>query len=233
MQCFAIAVRCLITVVFLAAVVGKVATRAGFAAFVESVHALRLLPSPLVRPAALGTIAAEFAVLVLLWLPRFTVAGSMLATAMLTGLAVAIVLALRRGVRAPCRCFGASVIPLGPRHVVRNTVLAGLALSGVVAGPPASTTMRPEWVVLGAAAGALAGGLIAALDGILALFQPLDTGFARGPSGPRSAGVSSQKPNQKELSDVVRDRGRDGGGRAVRAGSGADPRRRQTAARTY
>jgi len=228
-QYFAIAVRCLIAVVFLAAVAGKVGTRARFAAFVASVHAMRLLPPSLARPVALGTIGAELAVPVLLWLPGLTVLASALAATILSGLAVAIGLALRRGVRAPCRCFGASVIPLGPRHVIRNSVLATLAIGGSVAGPLTTTAMRPELAVLSAAAGALGGGLTAMLDEIFALFQPLDTGSARVPATIGRAPA----PSQKEASDVFRDHSRAAGGSALRPEPGADARGHQTAARTH
>lgn len=45
---------------------------------------------------------------------------------------VAIVVALRRGRRVPCRCFGASAVPVGPGHLARNAVLLAAATAGAV-----------------------------------------------------------------------------------------------------
>ncbi|MFD9858077.1 MauE/DoxX family redox-associated membrane protein [Streptomyces alboflavus] len=154
---------------------------AAFAAFLASVRSLRVVPSALVRPVALTVIAGEAAVCVLLAAPArgATTAGLLVAAALLTAFTVGIAAALRRGVTAPCRCFGASSTPLGTLHLVRNAVLCALALAGALAAPTAADAPPGSALVAGVA-GLVAGALVTQLDHLLALFRPL-------PAPPRTA----------------------------------------------
>nr|WP_087887329.1 MauE/DoxX family redox-associated membrane protein [Streptomyces alboflavus] len=163
------------------------ATRSGargaaFAAFLASVRSLRVVPPALVRPVAVTVIAGEAAVCVLLAAPArgATTAGLLVAAALLAAFTVGIAAALRRGVTAPCRCFGASSTPLGTLHLVRNTVLCALALAGALAAPTAESA-PPGGALVAGGAGLVAGALVTQLDHLLALFRPL-------PATPRTAG---------------------------------------------
>ncbi|GAA2230076.1 hypothetical protein GCM10010232_15470 [Streptomyces amakusaensis] len=178
-----IGARCLLGAVFLAAVLGKVAGRGSFGAFVASVRALRVLRPGLARPVALGVLSAECAVSVLLLAPLpapAVTAGFLAAAGLLAVFAAGIVRALRRGTAAPCRCFGASAVPLGVRHLVRNAVLAAVAALGVLAalrpGPVGTVgTVDPGGAAAAVLAGLALGALTAALDDIAELFRPVRT----------------------------------------------------------
>jgi len=141
--------------VFAVSAVSKIRTRAAYAAFVASTG--RLLPagSRWVRQAALLVVVAEVAVVVLL--PVLPALGLAIAAVLLAAFTVAIAGAVRRGVTAPCRCFGSSARPLGVAQAVRNGVLAVLATggaAGAVAVPDVLAGAHPAGVAI-AALGAL------------------------------------------------------------------------------
>jgi hypothetical protein len=113
--------------VFALAVVGKLRAPEAFVASLADFGLRRAR-----RPVAYAVMAAEAAVipLVLLVAP----VGLTLAAVLLLGFAAAIITTLRRGARPSCRCFGTKSAPLRGAHVIRNLVLAALALAGLVAG---------------------------------------------------------------------------------------------------
>lgn len=166
--------RCLIGTVLLLALCGKAARRGGFGAFVSSLRGLRLLPARYARPAAVAVVAGEGAVVVALALPRQAAAawGFSLAAALLAVFTAGVGLALRRGARAPCRCFGGAAEPLGRHHLVRNVLLTGLALLGAVISAAEPPPADPAGTAVSAAAGVVLGGLVAVLDELIALFRP-------------------------------------------------------------
>jgi hypothetical protein len=82
----------------------------------------------------------------------------------------------------PCRCFGASSLPLGPWHVGRNVVLAAAATTGAAIVAPMHPA-QPAGVALAAAGGLLLGGVAATLDDIVGLFQPFENEAAGTPRG--------------------------------------------------
>ncbi|MFL6076546.1 MAG: MauE/DoxX family redox-associated membrane protein [Mycobacteriales bacterium] len=169
-----LAIRCLIGTVFAVAAVSKVAGRAAFDQFAGSVRGWPLPAALPARPVAAVVVAGEFAVCLLLGLGATTV-GYAAALVLLAGFSVAVAWALVGGVRAPCRCFGASAAPLGPRHLVRNAVLAAVAAVGLVIGVTGTvpTGRQPGGVVVAVAAGLVLGGLVAVLDDIVELFLPV------------------------------------------------------------
>ncbi|MGW4638167.1 MauE/DoxX family redox-associated membrane protein [Sphaerisporangium sp. NPDC004334] len=173
MQYVAIGIRCLIGTVFLVSSFSKVKGRDAFDAFVVSVRDMETLPSRLVRPVAFIVVCAEFSVCVTLATPGpwIVITGFAIAVGLLAAFAVGIALAVRGGVRAHCRCFGASVTPLGLRHVVRNVVLLSVAAIGAV------TTLSDGAVDGGGAvvalfAGLVLGGMVTVLDDVVELFRP-------------------------------------------------------------
>lgn len=118
-------------VVFAVSAASKLRGHASYTAFVTSTR--RLLPTRFrwARQAALLVVVAETAIV--LALPVVPVVGLAAGAALLGAFSVAIVGAVRRGVSAPCRCFGASARPLGVAQAVRNALLALFAVGGAAA----------------------------------------------------------------------------------------------------
>jgi hypothetical protein len=120
--------------VFAVSAGSKLAGRSAFAAFVASTG--RLLPDPRLSPAlvAFGVVTAELAV------PPLLVAapavGLGLAAALLLSFSVGVLVAVRRGVQAPCRCFGASAARLNRFHALRSGALAVFAVVGAAMAVP-------------------------------------------------------------------------------------------------
>ncbi|MEU4265996.1 MauE/DoxX family redox-associated membrane protein [Streptomyces sp. NPDC025273] len=168
-----IGMRCLIGAVFLISFLGKVSGPGKFAAFIKSVHGMRIVPSRAARPVARVVLAAEASVCLLLAVPAAAgaLAGFTVSAALLVSFALAITLSVRRGVRAPCRCFGASAVPLRSWHAVRNLLLTACAAGGAVAA-----TGNGQAHVGGAAlavfGGLLLGVLVTLLDDLFDLFRP-------------------------------------------------------------
>ncbi|MFD6418008.1 MauE/DoxX family redox-associated membrane protein [Streptomyces sp. NPDC060194] len=169
--------RVLLACVFLVSAGGKLRGRAAFAAFRDSLPALRLLPTALVAPAAVLTVLAESAVPLLLALPALsaTPAAALLGpaaalglVAVLTGVVLTVV---RHGATAHCLCFGASPVRYGKRHAVRNAVLASAAALTLL-GARAGGTPEPAATALCAAAGLLAAAVLITLDDLVDLFAP-------------------------------------------------------------
>ncbi|MER5768476.1 MauE/DoxX family redox-associated membrane protein [Streptomyces sp. NPDC001985] len=170
----AFACRILLIGVFLTAVAGKARSRTAFAAFERSLAGLGLLPARLSRAVAVSVIAAESATVVLL-VPAPTVPlGFALGALLLLGFSAGIALALRRGRRAPCRCFGASAAPLGPVHVVRNLLLAAAGAAGAVlvaAGPADGWPPHPGGAAIACASALVVVVLTVRLDDLTELLR--------------------------------------------------------------
>lgn len=170
--------RCLIGVVFLVSAVSKLHGGRQFREFATSLAAMRLLPARLVTPAAAAVAVTEGAVPVLLAplpVPGLAVTGFTVAAVLLAGFAVAIVMVLRQGVPASCRCFGGSgAAPFGRHHVLRNAVLTLIAgLGGVASLGPSAVDLRV--LALAAPLGLLGALVTVRLDDLVDLFSPLPT----------------------------------------------------------
>jgi Methylamine utilisation protein MauE len=154
----------LIALVFVASAVSKMRDFDGFA---RSLPALAPVGPVLVRPLAMVVVVAEAATPVLLVIPPVTSYGFALGFVLLAAFTGAIAVAVRRGRHAPCRCFGVSSTPVGPRHLVRNTALSSMAALGGLAPqqiPP------PAGLAVAAAAGLIGAILIVSFDDIVDLF---------------------------------------------------------------
>jgi hypothetical protein len=172
MRTLELTARLLLALVFLAAVAGKVRTRAGFADFVASVGGFGV-PPRWRRPVARLAITAEAAVVVLLAVPGAGPAGLLLATGLLGVLTAAIVRVLRRGARPACRCFGAGDTPVGARHVGRNLALVAVALLGLLGWATAGGSAPSAPAVLLAVGVAVPlAAVVVRLDDLVALFAP-------------------------------------------------------------
>lgn len=115
--------------VFVWAAVAKAArvteTSAGFSALG--------VPAPAVSARAVPAIELVLAV-ALLAVPRV---GGVAALVLLAAFSAFLAVAVRRGVRAGCRCFGATrVEPVSAADLVRNGLLAGLATAALAAPEP-------------------------------------------------------------------------------------------------
>ncbi|MFJ8078415.1 MauE/DoxX family redox-associated membrane protein [Streptomyces sp. NPDC096176] len=174
MSYVAIGIRCLIGVVFLVSSLSKVSRRGAFASFTASVSEMRLLPPALAGTVASAVVSAECAVCVLLVIPAAPAMtlGFLAAAGMLTTFAAAITLSLRRGGRVACRCFGASTTPLGLLHVVRNGVLASLAILAAVVDAPRGP-VQGAGALAAVCAGVMAAGVVVKLDDLVGLFTPV------------------------------------------------------------
>ncbi|MFD1933453.1 MULTISPECIES: MauE/DoxX family redox-associated membrane protein [Nonomuraea] len=155
---------CLVGLVFAVTAVSKLRDFQGFA---RSLPALVTVPGRAVRPLAAVVVALEALVPILVAVPAATPYGLALAGGLLVAFTAAIAIALRRGQRAPCRCFGASAAPLGARHLVRNSLLIAAASLAVLL-PGGSPVLAGTSMALGA--GLIGTILIVSFDDIVDLF---------------------------------------------------------------
>ncbi|WP_030275331.1 MauE/DoxX family redox-associated membrane protein [Streptomyces sp. NRRL B-24484] len=170
----AVACRVLLALVFAASAVSKVRGRAAFTAFEDALRGMRLVPAGRVRRTALLVAAAETALPPLLALPATATAGLLLAVGLLAGLTASVAVTLRRGAVVGCPCFGATAVPLGRRHLVRNLLLTAAALTALAAAhrPAPDGGAQAAALLLAGGAGALAALVTATLDDLAALFAP-------------------------------------------------------------
>ncbi len=135
-----LACRVLVATVFAVSSITKVRNRSAWRSFSSW---LAGLPVPALSAAGAPAIltAAEAAVVVLVVSPGLAQAGLALdtarfglaaATALCLALLAGLSLAVRRGAREPCHCFGASSEPLGFQHIIRNALLVLVAAAGSV-----------------------------------------------------------------------------------------------------
>jgi Methylamine utilisation protein MauE len=102
-------------------------------------------------------VAAEAAAVILFMLrPAY---GYLLAVALLSVLIAGIVRAIRTRRPVECRCFGAGGRRPDRTHIVRNGLLAGIAVAGLISGQLA--TITPSLAMAGiAVAGGVSLGLV-------------------------------------------------------------------------
>lgn len=171
MAYLALSCRVTIGIVFAVSVIAKVRRRAAFESFKSW---LATLPLPVASewPAAcaIGLTAIELGVAVLVAFPRLAPAGLGLAAVLLAIFACGAWLALQRGTRSPCHCFGAGVAPLGRRHVVRDFTLCAMSVTGAVAARPVTEV---GGIVISAGVAVAVAFSFIFLDDVAALF----TGF--------------------------------------------------------
>lgn len=164
--------RALVAVVFVVSVVSKVRSRKAYAEFVAATR--QLAPPPLVaaaRPMAAAVVGMELAAVLLVAVPPTVLFGFGVAAVLLAAFSGAILLALRRGERAPCRCFGSSAQPLGYTQVVRNAALLAVSVLGAAGGLSTAGVTELPGVVLAVAAGGILAMLAIMADDIAALFR--------------------------------------------------------------
>jgi hypothetical protein len=162
-----IACRSTIGLVFLVAAAGKL--RRGTDVFATSVRSLPLVPGRYARAVAIGVVTAELGTPVLLAVPATVRLGFAWAGLLVGAFLVAILVALGRGVRADCACFGLRPVPFGRRHVLRNAILLGITVvGGLAAGSPGGYTTGAA--MLAVTTGLVATVLIVSFDDVAELF---------------------------------------------------------------
>lgn len=103
-------------------------------AFQRSLQALELVEPHRARPVALLVGVAEITVPLLLIFARPL--GLVLAVVQLAALTVVVLRTVRRGVTAPCGCFGRTSRPMTIVHAWRNVALLALGAAAWVLAPP-------------------------------------------------------------------------------------------------
>jgi Methylamine utilisation protein MauE len=128
----------------------------------------------MVVPSVVGTIVVEAGAVGLLLLPvaaGWSVrAGFVLILGLLGIFTVIVALAVRRRVRVPCGCFGASSTPAGPGQLLRNGVLAAVAVIGLAGAVFATPASLNSGSVVAAAVGLAAAVVVIRFSDLKTLF---------------------------------------------------------------
>ncbi|GAA3250261.1 methylamine utilization protein MauE [Dactylosporangium siamense] len=158
----------LLCVTFAVAAVAKLRDLAGFRESLDRLLPLaHTLPAGTRMTAAAVVPVAELTIAALLVVPGAATIGTVAALLMTVGFTAVVGLALRRGDRAPCRCFGASERRLGPQHLVRNVLLTVFAALGLAGG-----ATEPAGLLVAGFAGVVGALLVVWADDIAGLFGP-------------------------------------------------------------
>jgi hypothetical protein len=161
----AVLARFLLGVTFGAAAVAKVRDSGALRGFLRASH----VPDRAIGPLVAATVAAEAATAgLLLAYPRI---GFPLALLMLAAFSALLGRALRRPVRVPCGCFGRSATPVGAEHLIRNAVLAAVAVTGLVGTLAAAPAPLSGGTVAWAAVGVALALAVVGLDDLKALLS--------------------------------------------------------------
>jgi Methylamine utilisation protein MauE len=152
--------------------------------FAASTVALRIASRRWSFPLAVATAVAEAVTAVLLAVPGTAPAGLAAAAVLLATFTAAIGLSLKRGARAPCRCFGASRTPLGAPQLLRNLVLLAVCGAALAASTRPAGPLHPAGVAVALGAAAVAIALVLLLDQAVELLRDPAPSIA-GPGSPR------------------------------------------------
>lgn len=175
MEYVLIGLRSALVVVFVASAASKLRGRRAFAEFVTATTQLFpwRAPARLIHTLAAAVVATELAIVALLLLPATVPIGFAAATGLLLAFTGAILIALRRGNRTPCRCFGAAEQPLGRTHVIRNAGLLILGAAGLAGSLVTSATPDLPVALVSAGSGAVLALPAILADDIASLFRPV------------------------------------------------------------
>jgi hypothetical protein len=170
MSYFVIAMRVLIAGAFAVAAISKLSSTASLAAFERSLRRIGAVPASMLRPATGLVVTGEMVVPVLLLWPSTITIGFAVAAAMLAAFAIAVAVSMRRGLREPCRCFGASRASLGALHLWRNLALLASSATAAVLHEATSATPETGRALLAIALGVVALVVLLLLEDIAAVF---------------------------------------------------------------
>jgi len=173
-----LACRFLTGAVFAVSVVSKVRSRPVWRSFRSWLRSVPL--GALGLRGAPATLAAAEAAVVILVASPIAAGGLALGSVLCLALTLGLFVAVRRGSRQPCHCFGSSSEPLGFHHVARNALLLVLASTGLVCSVVAgSRSAGPAEATLAAIGGLAAAMLFIFFVDVAALLK---------------AGISGQAP---------------------------------------
>jgi hypothetical protein len=198
---FVLAVLTLGAAVFSASAAAKLHSRTTYRDYRAGLAATRLLGSGRLLAVTVvslaGAEAAAAAILALaavLVMTRMTgafplaEAGMAVAAALSAVLAAGVAAVIRRGIRAPCRCFGGSPArPLGRAHLIRNLCLTAALAAGLAGSLVAPGRIAPPTAAVAAAAGLVVGLVLIRWDDLAALFAPISPAEPAGSATPSPA----------------------------------------------
>ncbi|MEU9509541.1 MauE/DoxX family redox-associated membrane protein [Micromonospora sp. NPDC048170] len=168
MTVVALALRLTLVFVLAAAVVGKLHSRASRADYRQMFTAMDV-PAPLRAPVAVALVAAEIVTAPLLLVPSTVILGSAMAAALFGVLAAGVYHIVRGARRVRCNCFGgASGVELSALHVVRNVVLAVVALAALVLSF-AVGAVATQGIAIAVAAALVLAAIVVRLDDLIYL----------------------------------------------------------------
>lgn len=167
MSAIDLACRGVLALVFLASALAKAGN---FGGFVAAVRQLRLVPSSMPRVVVRLVVAAEVATVGLVLLPA-PAAGFALAIVLAALFSVVIEVSVRRGIRVPCPCFGASGDFLNRKQLVRNALLVITAGAGLLSPATTGALELVEIMISVAVAGFLAA-VVIRFDDVADLLMP-------------------------------------------------------------
>ena len=144
---WSLALRAALALLLASAAVAKLRDLRGFTA---ALAGYRLLPAALAGPVAAGFVAAELALALGLWLPPLRVLSALGIALLLSLYGVAIAINLARGRRdIDCGCGGPLARQtLSEGLVLRNLLLAGLALATALPVAPRSLGWLDLWTLV-------------------------------------------------------------------------------------
>ena len=185
MTYMALVSRSLIGIVFAVSVFTKLRSGSAFRAFSAWVATLPLLPKGGRSAIAIMVAVAEAVTVLLVALPWTSVAGLVVAAAVLAVFTAGTFMAARSQAGAvPCQCFGPSSVPLGMPHAARNALLCVAAAAGAAGVGPVAAYL--PGVALSLGIGAAAALPVIFLDDLIALFAGGGTASPAAPT-PRAA----------------------------------------------
>jgi hypothetical protein len=178
--------------VFTVSAFTKLRNGPAFRAFSAWVDTLPMLPVGGRSAIAAVVAAAEAATVPLVVLPWTSVAGLVVAAAVLAAFTVGTFMAARSQAGAvPCQCFGPSSVPLGMPHAVRNALLCAVAAVGAAGVGPVAA--RLPGVALSLGIGVTAALPAIFLDDLIALFAGGGTASGAAPAGRAAAQLEGRK----------------------------------------
>jgi hypothetical protein len=152
MTLVAAAAQWLIVFVFAGSALGKAVA---FGRFRDGIPTLWPVPRRILAPLAGLVVAGELAVVVLAAVPATRAMGLILAAVALLAFSGVITRTLRAASGAACNCFGGAVVPLAPRHLLRNGFLLAVVIAalrwggtGAVGGPDLAWALALAFVVV-------------------------------------------------------------------------------------
>lgn len=153
--------------VFFMAIIGKLHSRAAIAAFVDSIGQVHTLVPRLSWPTAIAVLITESLIVALLAFPATIRFGYLLAVVVLSLFSLVITIARRAGRNISCQCFGSDAGAMRASHLLRNCLLAFIAVLGLLTTAVAPSSHGPkaaEAVLFGGLALLIAIGIVRSSD---------------------------------------------------------------------